>query len=147
MAQKSVIVAISIIALTNAVPVFAAPLFTSAPIDQGQFLQVAASPSPMSNAELSRLVGVHVDNAQGERVGVVEAVHFNKGGAVNLIVGIGGYLDLGDRDVSLNFDKLQMSGTDRKSISVNMSKAELKALPKFEFSNVKNRGTVYGDPE
>ena len=147
MAKTSVILAISIVALTNAAPIIAAPLFTAAPVEQAQFLRVAESPTPMSNAELSRLVGVHVDNAQGERVGVVEAVHLIKGGAVNVIVGVGGYLDMGDRDVSLNLDKLQVSGTDRKTISVNMSKAELKALPKFEFSNVKNRGTVYGDPE
>ncbi len=63
-----------------------------------------------------------------------------------MIAGIGGFLDVGDRDVALDWDKLEVSGGDRKTITVRASTAELKAMPKFTFSNKKDRGTVYGDP-
>ncbi|MEQ1866951.1 MAG: hypothetical protein ABL996_20110 [Micropepsaceae bacterium] len=108
---------------------------------------IPVASTPANRAELSRLVGVHVDGPQGDRIGVVESVHIKKDGIVEVIIGVGGYLDVGDRDVALNLDKLQITGTDRKAIKVNISKSELMAMPKFVFSNAKERGTVYGSPE
>ena len=54
---------------------------------------------------------------------------------------------MGDHDVALHWDKLKISGGARKTITVNASKAELKAMPKFEFANSKDRGPVYGDTQ
>ena len=128
----------------------ASAMTTVAPINKTTVIELAlvADKAPsMTPGDLSRLVGVSVNNAEGKIVGRVEAIHVNKDGTVrNVIAGIGGFLDVGDRDVALDWDKLEISGGPRKSITVKASTAELKAMPKFTFSNVKDRGTVYGDP-
>ena len=147
--SKAAILVLSITTMMNVAP--ASAIIIAAPIANAAVLKLAlvANISPsMSRAELSRLVGLSVNNAEGKKIGVVEAVHINKDGTVrNVIAGIGGFLDMGDHDVALDWDKLEISGGARKTITVNASKAELKAMPKFAFSNAKDRGTVYGDPE
>ncbi len=56
----------------------------------------------------SQLDGVNVYNEQNERIGDITEVLLNKQGQVEaVVIGVGGFLGIGQRDVAVPFDRLQ----------------------------------------
>jgi sporulation protein YlmC with PRC-barrel domain len=72
-------------------------------------LVLIAAPA-MSKAELAGLVGHSVRNSEGQKIGNIEGIYVNRDGTVKqVIVGVGGFLGIGDHDVALSWDNLHFS--------------------------------------
>ena len=144
---KTTILMLFSVAVASAAPAFAVGVPSPSNLGIVKPLLVATAVPAMSRADLSQLVGRKVANLQGKKVGNIDAIYVNADGSVKrVIIGVGGFLGLGDHDVALGWDNLHFSA-DGKIITLKISKAELKAMPKFEYADIKNRGTVYGDAQ
>jgi sporulation protein YlmC with PRC-barrel domain len=95
----------------------------------------------------NKMIGRNVFNSAGEKVGEVESALIDQDGKVRyVIVGVGGFLGLGERDVALRWDQLTMADNDQK-IVVNMTKEQLTALPAHRFADASSKGKVYAYDE
>ncbi len=78
-----------------------------------------------------------VYNAAGKSIGELKDVLIDKDGKVTaLVIGVGGFLGLGEKNVAVDFDYLQKNGgitPDR--VTLGMSEEDLRNAPKFERSN------------
>jgi hypothetical protein len=97
----------------------------------------------------SQLIGLDVYNSANENIGDINDVILGKDGKIELIVvGVGGWLGMGEHDVALRWDQVSFSdqppkGGDAKAeqgekpdhAMVNMSKDQLKALPAYKYSS------------
>jgi sporulation protein YlmC with PRC-barrel domain len=76
----------------------------------------------------------NVYNAAGKSVGELKDVVIDKDGKVAaLVIGVGGFLGLGEKNVAVDYNYLQQNGgitPDR--ITVGMSEEDLRNAPKFE---------------
>src|SRR3954466_4077955 len=69
--------------------------------------QVAAMPS---GADAKKLIGRNIKNPQNETIGEIESVYINADGKIDsVIVGVGGFLGMGERLVRLAWKDLQIS--------------------------------------
>lgn len=95
----------------------------------------------------NKMIGRTVVNTAGEKVGEVESALIDGDGKVRyVIVGVGGFLGLGERDVALRWDQLTMADNDQK-IVVNVTKEQLAALPAHRFADASSKGKVYAYDE
>lgn len=98
----------------------------------------------------SKLVGVDIYNEQNENIGEVREVIIDPSGNVNgVVVGVGGFLGMGEHNVMMKLDQIKFSnkrGTtttgstssdskqwypDRGTVST--TKEQLRAMPHFEY--------------
>ncbi len=80
----------------------------------------------------SKLIGASVRNPAGESVGDVNEVLFDNSGKVTaVVVGVGGFLGMGEREVAIAFGSLRMApGEDgRTAITIDATKDALKSAP------------------
>src|SRR5205814_8568806 len=76
----------------------------------------------------------------------IESVYINADGRVDsVIVGVGGFLGMGERLVRLAWKDLQISDNGEKVV-VNMTKDQLKAMPPYTYRDTKAKGQVFPDP-
>ena len=82
----------------------------------------------------SQLVGLKVENGDGDVVGKVGEVVLEKDGNVEgVVVDVGGFLGIGAHPVLLNWHDLQLNGSQGEvKALVNATKDRLKALPAYE---------------
>jgi len=103
----------------------------------------APAATPFGKAEAGKLIGQSVETPAGERIGEVEAVHIGTDGKVtNVIVGVGGFLGVGERDVALDWKDLQITNNGEKVVA-NLTKTRLEAMGAYKYSDPKHRGTVF----
>ena len=84
----------------------------------------------------SKLIGTNVTNAANESVGEINDVVLAKDGKVAaVIVGVGGFLGIGEREVALSYGSLRFSkdSSGRDVITVNATKDALKAAPAWKW--------------
>ena len=112
----------------------------------------AASPSlPQNQAQMrflqrqsadewrsSKLVGTSVTGANDQNIGEINDVLFDSGGMVKgVVVGVGGFLGIGEKDVAVPFRALNImrkSGDDAiDKITVSYTKEQLKDAPAFTY--------------
>lgn len=100
----------------------------------------------------SQLIGLDVYNSADENIGDINDVILGKDGRIELVVvGVGGWLGMGEHSVALPWEQVRFVDTPRKGDSanaeqgekpdhamVNMSKEQLKALPSFKYSSSKS---------
>jgi hypothetical protein len=66
----------------------------------------------------SKLDGVGVYNEQNEKIGDITEVLLDRQGKVEaVVIGVGGFLGLGQRDVAVPFDALEWQMSDRDSVA------------------------------
>jgi sporulation protein YlmC with PRC-barrel domain len=84
----------------------------------------------------SKFMGTDVVGTDDAKIGDVEDVLFDKNGQVlALVVGVGGFLGIGEKDVALNMKSFQvMPGTDggADKLKLSMTKDQLKQAQAFE---------------
>lgn len=98
----------------------------------------------MNSADAGKLIGRPVRTASGERVGEVEAVNIGPDGKVaSVIVGVGGFLGVGERDVALSWEDLKIAG-DGSTVIAGVTKSRLEAMEAYRYANPRQRGTVFG---
>lgn len=116
--------------------------------------QQAASPpatsttmphATMAPADARKLIGRNVKNAQNETIGEIKSIYIGKDGKVDsVIVSVGGFLGVGNREVRIAWSDLNIMDNGEK-VTVNMTKDQLKAKPEYKYSNESWRGQVFTD--
>lgn len=106
----------------------------------------AAKPMPsQASADTRKLIGRNIQNAQNETIGEIKSVFIGKDGNVDsVMVGVGGFLGMGEREVRLNWSELNVSQNGEK-VTVNLTKDQLKAKPEYKYSDMSRRGQVFND--
>jgi sporulation protein YlmC with PRC-barrel domain len=114
----------------------AVPAMAADPIDK----------SAIEKPEAGKLIGHRVENAEGQKIGEIEAIHINKSGKVeDVIVGVGGFLGIGERDVSISWKTLKISA-DGNKVTTDLTKEKLKEMPAYTYPQPNYRGTVFATP-
>lgn len=103
----------------------------SAAIDGPKFL----SKQEASDVLASDLIGQPVLNANNEAIGDVNDLVTDKDGkVVAVLIGAGGFLGLGEKDVAVSFDDLQLTRDENQNVEViaDISAETLSSAPDYE---------------
>jgi len=102
--------------------------------------------------QASKLIHLDVYNPQNQKIGDIKELLLDKGGKIdNVVIGVGGFLGVGQHDVAVNFAELKWSNTPPTTTgsgaSISSSNAtypdhavlaatkdQLKAMPNFDYS-------------
>ena len=104
-----------------------------------------ATMAPAATADTRKLIGRNIRNAAGETIGEIKSIYINKDGKVDsVMVSVGGFLGVGDREVRIAWSDLKITDNGEK-VMVNMTKDELKAKPEYRYKNESWRGQVFTD--
>jgi hypothetical protein len=85
----------------------------------------------------SKLIGMTVKNPAGESIGEINDVVVGKDGKVAaVVIGVGGFLGIGEREVAASFESLQLArGTNQETtVTLNASKEAVKSAPEWKWS-------------
>ena len=96
-----------------------------------QFLSKQASDDWLA----SNLIGQTVYNAQDENIGEINDLVTDRGGKiVAVLIGSGGFLGIGEKDVAVRFEDLKLAHdeSDNVKIIADLSKETLAAAPDYE---------------
>ncbi len=106
----------------------------------------AASPQmATAGVDTKKLIGRNIKNSQNETIGEIKSIQLGKDGKVDTVmVGVGGFLGMGEREVALAWKDLVITENGEK-VTVNMTKDQLKAMPEYKYTDPTYRGTVFGD--
>ena len=78
------------------------------------------------------LIGHDVVDANGDKIGSVQSVIVGDDGqAEAVVVGVGGFLGVGERNVALDWSQLALSD-DGEVLALGLTKDELEALPEYQ---------------
>lgn len=96
------------------------------------FLPSRRTSDVMSN----ELVGSSVVNAEGEKIGDIRSILIDRSGrATAVVVGVGGFLGLGERSVAIAWEALEITEDgeeDTPQIRTALSRDELEQAPEFD---------------
>lgn len=86
----------------------------------------------------SKLIGTTVYGPDNKSIGDINDVVIANDGKINaVVIGVGGFLGVGEKNVAVPFDKLQVSrkadSASIEKITVSYTKDELKSAPKFAY--------------
>ncbi|GAB3023457.1 PRC-barrel domain-containing protein [Bowmanella dokdonensis] len=89
---------------------------------------------PANGLQASHLIGATVNTSNNEEVGSVnELIIDSNGQVVALVVSVGGFLGLGEKDVAIGWDDIQTTGSaDADMLQTQLTREELSSAPKFE---------------
>jgi sporulation protein YlmC with PRC-barrel domain len=74
--------------------------------------------------QASKLVGVNVYNGQNDKIGDIKELMIDKDGKVaNVVIGVGGFLGMGERDVAVKFSELKWSDQSVRAASTSSSES------------------------
>ena len=99
----------------------------------------------------STLIGSTVYTPADETVGDINDVIVGLDGQIQgVVIGVGGFLGLGEKDVAVKMDKLTVQPQDENKNNVrlimNASKADLEAAPEFKSVAAQNRESEASPP-
>ena len=148
----------------------AAAVFASALIAGPALAQAPKSTATTQSASSaglwqgSKLIGLDVYNDQNEKIGDIKQLMVNKSGNIDLVViGVGGFLGVGERDVAVKWAEMKWSNEPARSASsssanrpattgaantssssgprtypdhavYNANKDQLKSMPQFDYN-------------
>ncbi len=94
---------------------------------------------PSSSVTVTDWYKQDVYDPNNNKIGSVSDVLVSPDGRVNaLIVGVGGFLGVGEKDVAVNFNAVKQTKKDNKIyLTMNTTKDELKAAPGFKYDREK----------
>lgn len=121
-----------------------APAPAPAPAPTGDRATAPGVTTPATRpADMDKLIGTDIKSTDDETVGEIKAVQIGPSGEVRkVIVGVGGFLGMGERDVAVAWSDLQvMDGGN--TVTTTMTKEQLKALPEYRYSDPAHRGKVF----
>lgn len=113
----------------------------------------SAAAAPITAAgkwRASKVIGVNVYNEQNEKIGDINEVIIDSAGRVDgAVIGVGGFLGMGEHNIIVSMDKLKFSNEAGKTTTgstssgskqwypdravLNANKDQLKALPEFKY--------------
>jgi sporulation protein YlmC with PRC-barrel domain len=80
---------------------------------------------------LEAALGSPVVNTNGDQVGKIEDVVLDQTGKYFAVVSVGGFLGLGDKDVAVPLDELQL-GEDETYVMTAATEDQLKQMPEYD---------------
>lgn len=86
----------------------------------------------------SKLVGASVYNAQNENVGEVQDLIISSSGSISaVVIGVGGFLGIGEKKVALPFAALKAEKGDNNvtKMVIEGTKESLKAMPDYKYAS------------
>lgn len=94
---------------------------------------------PTSSRTVTDWYKQDVYDTQNNKIGKVEDVLVNSDGQVNaLIIGVGGFLGAGEKDVAVNFTSVKETMKDNKNyLTMDANKDALKQAPGFKYDSNK----------
>jgi sporulation protein YlmC with PRC-barrel domain len=93
----------------------------------------------------SKLIGTAVNNDAGERIGDVNDILLSKDGKVAaVVIGVGGFLGMGEREVAVTFETLHLKqdGNDNTVVALNATKDNLRSAPEWRWSGERGTSTT-----
>ena len=88
-----------------------------------------------ANESLARVfLGTTVTNASGEPIGDIHDVMFDASGRItSVLLGVGGFLGLGEKIVAVPFGNIMVAVTDgvERTLTLNVDRLALEAAPEF----------------
>jgi sporulation protein YlmC with PRC-barrel domain len=91
------------------------------------------------------LLDKNIQNAQGESIGDIDSVLINENGEVAaVIVAVGGFLGMGERNVAIDWNVLEIR-EDGGTIQSSMTRDQLESLPEYDYERTEQRGTAFID--
>jgi sporulation protein YlmC with PRC-barrel domain len=110
----------------------------------GNTSTLAAKPA-MTSVQAKNLLGADIKNASNETIGEVDSVYLGKDGQVSkVIVGVGGFLGMGERNVAVNWDSLTVADGG-ETVRTTLTKDQLKAMPEYKYSDKSYSGKLFND--
>ena len=90
--------------------------------------------APSATADTRKLIGRNIKNADGETIGEIKSIYINKDGKVDsVMVGGGGFLGVGSRDVAVKWSDHKLSSDDKSIVLMtSWTKDSLKAMPDYK---------------
>ena len=83
---------------------------------------------------LSRIIDEDVENEAGEEIGEVDDLIFVPAeGKLYAVIGVGGFLGMGERKVAVPYDALKPKPNDDDLILAGATKDQLKQMPEFKY--------------
>ncbi len=127
MKKSALLAGIASAALVVSTPLVAQTQTTTG--DQQVFIQKLAANEQLA----SSVVGVNVQNNAGEKLGSVNDLVIGENGNVSAaVIGVGGLLGIGEKNIAVSYDSLQKSRDgDPLVIVINATKEELNAAPDY----------------
>jgi sporulation protein YlmC with PRC-barrel domain len=94
---------------------------------------------PNSSVTVTDWYKQDVYDPSNNKIGEINDVLVSPQGQVNaLIVGVGGFLGAGEKDVAVNFDAVKQTTKNNKTyLTMNTTKDALKAAPGFKYDSAK----------
>lgn len=100
------------------------------PLENQRYLDAA----PTDGMQASNLIGAEVTTTGDEEVGAVSDLIIDQDGkVVAVVVSVGGFLGMGEKDVAIGWDEVSRSGTsDERELRIDMTRDDLNSAPEFE---------------
>lgn len=141
MSGKLLFVGVSALALALAAPSFATDKDTATTPQT-----TTAKTEQTTQVDAHKIIGRDLMNASKDKIGTIDSVMLGRDGKVQaVIVNVGGFLGLGDKNVAIDWADIDVS-QDGKTITTALSKDQLKALPEYRYADDKKRGTAFDAP-
>lgn len=99
-------------------------------------MQQSAAPDPKSNYVASEMIGKDIHNRQGQKVGKLETVLFNRSGDITYgVVNQGGILGLGEDSYAVPWDRFNITANNELQLDVGQKEvsSEFSAFEIKEF--------------
>lgn len=89
---------------------------------------------PAKGMQVSSLIGAEVKNTADEGIGSVSDLIIDRNGQVlAIVVGVGGFLGMGEKNVAVGWDEVTISGTaDKQELRTDMTREELQSASEFK---------------
>jgi sporulation protein YlmC with PRC-barrel domain len=96
----------------------------------------------------SKLIGMNIKNTANETIGEINELILDKSGkVVAVVVGVGGFLGIGQREVAIdysaltvNYDPNAMTDAGATTVTVNATKDSLASAPAWTWNRDSNTG-------
>src|SRR6266851_115990 len=135
-------IVVLVASLTCATAAYAQPQQATSPPPPGA---ISPLPAPAATADTRKLIGRKIQDAQNETIGQITSIYIGPDGHVDsVMVGVGGFLGVGEREVRIAWSDLRVEHYGEK-VMVNMTKDELKARPEYSYGDTSWRGQVFSD--
>ena len=134
------------LALTSALAmVLAAPVMAQTSSTTTTPRSTATTTMPRSSeVDAHKLIGESIQNqADNKTVGKIDSVMLDSSGKVQrVVVGVGGFLGIGKKDVAIDWNEIKVMDNGRKVV-MNANKDQLKAMPEYTWPKEHGRGSVW----
>ncbi|SFR39047.1 Sporulation protein YlmC, PRC-barrel domain family [Marinobacter gudaonensis] len=92
---------------------------------------------PAQGMQATDLIGADVKTTGGDEVGAISDLIIDQDGrVVAIVVGVGGFLGMGEKNVAISWERVTKSGTaDDRELRINQTREELKSAPEYKVQN------------